>query len=158
MRRAVCPGSFDPVHQGHIEIITRAASLFDEVIVAVSNNPAKKYLFDLQERMSLITQSLTQVDNVIPVPFESGLIAEFVRDQDAITMVKGLRNATDLEYESPMAVFNRHLTGVETVFLVADAEFSHVSSSLIKEVAGFGGDVSAFLPAPVNAALSRKYR
>lgn len=146
MQRAVCPGSFDPVHNGHIEIIVRAASLFDEVIVAVSNNPAKNYRFDLQERMDMISETLKSIQGVIVMPLGTGLIADFAREQGAQAMVKGIRNSTDLNYEMPMATFNRHLSSVETVFLPADSRYQHVSSTLVKEIVGFKGDITDFIP------------
>ncbi|MDN5703827.1 MAG: pantetheine-phosphate adenylyltransferase [Yaniella sp.] len=146
MQRAVCPGSFDPVHNGHIEIIIRAASLFDEVIVAVSNNPAKNYRFSLQERMDMISETLKSIQGVIVMPLGTGLIADFAREQGAQAMVKGIRNSTDLNYEMPMATFNRHLSSVETVFLPADSRYQHVSSTLVKEIVGFKGDITDFIP------------
>ena len=146
MPRAVCPGSFDPVHNGHIEIIIRAASLFDEVIVAVSNNPAKNYRFSLQERMDMISETLKSIQGVIVMPLGTGLIADFAREQGAQAMVKGIRNSTDLNYEMPMATFNRHLSSVETVFLPADSRYQHVSSTLVKEIVGFKGDITDFIP------------
>lgn len=146
MQRAVCPGSFDPVHNGHIEIIVRAASLFDEVVVAVSNNPAKNYRFSLQDRMDMISETLRSIQGVIVMPMGTGLIAEFAREQGAQAMVKGIRNTNDLNYEMPMAAFNRHLSSVETVFLPADARYQHVSSTLVKEIVGFKGDISDFIP------------
>ncbi len=146
MQRAVCPGSFDPVHNGHIEIIIRAASLFDEVIVAVSNNPAKNYRFSLQERMDMISETLKSIQGVIVMPLGTGLIADFAREQGAQAMVKGIRNSTDLNYEMPMATFNRHLSSVETVFLPADSRYQHVSSTLVKEIVSFQGDITDFIP------------
>jgi len=146
MQRAVCPGSFDPVHNGHIEIIIRAASLFDEVIVAVSNNPAKNYRFSLQERMDMISETLKSIQGVIVMPLGTGLIADFAREQGAQAMVKGIRNSTDLNYEMPMATFNRHLSSVETVFLPADSRYQHVSSTLVKEIVSFKGDITDFIP------------
>lgn len=150
MQRAICPGSFDPVHNGHIEIIIRAASLFDEVVVAVSNNPAKNYRFSLQERMDMISETLRSISGVTVMPLGTGLIADFAREQGAQAMVKGIRNSTDLNYEMPMATFNRHLSGVETVFLPADARYQHVSSTLIREIVGFKGDISEFIPYAVS--------
>lgn len=150
MQRAVCPGSFDPVHNGHIEIIIRAASLFDEVIVAVSNNPAKNYRFSLQERMDMISETLKAIQGVIVMPLGTGLIADFAREQGAQAMVKGIRNSTDLNYEMPMATFNRHLSSVETVFLPADSRYQHVSSTLVKEIVGFKGDITDFIPYAVS--------
>lgn len=146
MQRAVCPGSFDPVHNGHIEIIIRAASLFDEVIVAVSNNPAKNYRFSLQERVDMISETLKSIQGVIVMPLGTGLIADFAREQGAQAMVKGIRNSTDLNYEMPMATFNRHLSSVETVFLPADSRYQHVSSTLVKEIVSFQGDITDFIP------------
>lgn len=150
MQRAVCPGSFDPVHNGHIEIIIRAASLFDEVIVAVSNNPAKNYRFSLQERMDMISETLKSIQGVIVMPLGTGLIADFAREQGAQAMVKGIRNSTDLNYEMPMATFNRHLSSVETVFLPADARYQHVSSTLVKEIVSHKGDITDFIPYAVS--------
>ncbi len=146
MQKAVCPGSFDPVHNGHIEIIIRAASLFEEVVVAVSNNPAKTYRFSLEERMEMISETVRAIQGVTVMPMGTGLIANFAREQGAQALVKGIRNATDLNYEMPMATFNRHLSGVETVFLPADARYQHVSSTLIKEITGHKGNVTDFIP------------
>lgn len=156
MQRAVCPGSFDPVHNGHIEIIVRAASLFEEVIVAVSNNPAKNYRFSLQERMDMIAETLRSIQGVIVMPLGTGLIADFAKEHGAQAMVKGIRNSTDLNYEMPMATFNRHLASVETVFLPADARYQHVSSTLVKEIVGFKGDISDFIPYAVAQRFGLK--
>ncbi|GAA4119616.1 pantetheine-phosphate adenylyltransferase [Enteractinococcus coprophilus] len=156
MQRAVCPGSFDPVHNGHIEIIVRAASLFEEVIVAVSNNPAKNYRFSLQERMDMITETVRAIQGVTVIPMGSGLIADFAREHGAQALVKGVRNSGDLNYEMPMATFNRHLSGVETVFLPADARYQHVSSTLVKEIVGFKGDISEFIPYAVAQRFGLK--
>ncbi|MCG7421603.1 MULTISPECIES: pantetheine-phosphate adenylyltransferase [Micrococcus] len=153
MRRAVCPGSFDPLHKGHLEVIARAASMFDEVVVAVSDNPAKRYRFSTDERLELIRASVQGLAGVSAEAMGPGLLAEFCREIGAGVIVKGLRNGTDLEFEAPMAAMNRHLTGVETVFLTADARYTHLSSSLIKEVHGLGGDVREFVPAVVHARL-----
>lgn len=149
MLRAVCPGSFDPLHHGHVEVIARAANLFDEVIVAVSVNPSKNPRFTLAERIEMVESTFAAVAGVRAAPMDSGLLAEFCREHGANAIVKGLRNGTDLEYEQPMAAMNRHLTGIETVFLPADARYVHLSSSLIKEVHGLGGDVSDFVPTAV---------
>src|SRR5699024_3289477 len=146
MQRAVCPGSFDPVHNGHIEIIIRAASLFDEVIVAVSNNPAKNYRFSLQERMDMISETLKSIQGVIVMPLGTGLIADFAREQGAQAMVTGIRNSTDLNYEMPMATFNRHLSSVETVCWPAASRYQHVSSALVTEIVSLKGDITDFMP------------
>ncbi|UWX96100.1 pantetheine-phosphate adenylyltransferase [Arthrobacter zhaoxinii] len=153
MRRAVCPGSFDPIHNGHVEVIARAASLFDEVIVAVSTNYAKKYRFSAEERLALAAETLGSLRGVSVVPMGEGLLAEFCRDHGASAVVKGLRSVQDYQYELPMAVMNRQLTGVETVFLAAESRYTHLSSSLIKEVAALGGDVSEYVPVAVLKQL-----
>src|SRR5699024_6021087 len=146
MQRAVCPGSFDPVHNVHIETIVRAASLFVEVVVAVSDNPAKSYRFSLQERMDMISETLRSIQEVTVITWGTGLIADFAKEQGAQAMVKVIRNSTDLNYEMPMATFNRHLASIETVFLPADARYQYVSSTLVKEIVGFKGDITDFIP------------
>lgn len=153
MRRAVCPGSFDPLHKGHVEVIARAANLFDEVIVAVSDNPRKAYRFSTAERIEMAEATVASLAGVSVRAMGPGLLAEFCVEVGANAVVKGLRNGTDLEYEAPMAAMNRHLTGVETVFLPADAHYVHLSSSLIKEVHGLGGDVADFVPTAVLRRL-----
>lgn len=144
-RRAVCPGSFDPVTNGHLDIIGRAAGLFDEVVVATGANVSKSRLFSPEERLAMLREAVAPWPNVSVAGFQ-GLIVDFCRQIDAVAIVKGLRGATDYEYELPMAQMNLHLTGVETVFLPGAVGNAFVSSSLIKEVAAFGGDISAFVP------------
>lgn len=155
MRRAVCPGSFDPVTHGHLDIIGRAARLFDEVVVATGTNVSKSRMFHPDERLAMLEEAVRPWDNVRVAGF-SGLIVDFCREIDAVAIVKGLRGATDYEYELPMAHMNAHLTGIETVFLPGAAGNSYVSSSLIKEVAGFGGDISPFVPAFVAEAITAR--
>ncbi|MBG6180248.1 pantetheine-phosphate adenylyltransferase [Arthrobacter sp. CAN_A1] len=155
MRRAVCPGSFDPIHNGHVEVIARAASLFDEVIVAVSTNPAKKYRFDLDERLDSARETLRYLRGVSVLPMSEGLLADFCRSQGANLIVKGLRSSQDFDYELPMATMNRQLTGVETVFIPAENSYTHLSSTLLKEVAALGGDISPFVPKGVLKRLNR---
>jgi pantetheine-phosphate adenylyltransferase len=152
MTIAVCPGSFDPVTLGHVDVVTRAAALFDEVVVAVAINPAKQGLFTVDERRALLDEAFAGLDNVRVDAFE-GLIVDYCRAHGAATMVKGLRSATDLGFEEPMAQMNRHLTGVDSVFLITDPAHSFVSSSLVKEVARGGGDVAAFLSPQVHRRL-----
>lgn len=154
-RRAVCPGSFDPVTHGHIDIFGRAASLFDEVIVATGTNVSKSRLFSPDERIEMLTEAVAPWPNVRVAGF-TGLIVDFCREIDAIAIVKGLRGAVDYEYELPMAQMNSHLTGVETVFLPGAVSNAFVSSSLIKEVATFGGDIDAFVPGFVSERLKAK--
>lgn len=154
MNRAVCPGSFDPVHNGHIDVISRAARLFDEVIVAVSTNPAKTYRFDLDARLSFCTRSLEHLPGITVLPMGAGLLADFCREHGAAALVKGLRSGLDVDYEMPMATMNRHLADVETVFLPTAGTLAHVSSTLVKEVASLGGDVRAFVPDDVARGLA----
>ncbi|WDF32111.1 pantetheine-phosphate adenylyltransferase [Arthrobacter agilis] len=154
MSRAVCPGSFDPLHNGHIEIIGRAARLFDEVIVAVSTNPAKTYRFGTDERLDLCRQGLAHLPGVRVLPMDGGLVAEFCREHGASALVKGLRSSLDFDYELPMSTMNRHLADVETVFLPTGSEYAHVSSTLLKEVAALGGDIGPFVPAIVLQRLA----
>ena len=155
MRRAVCPGSFDPVTNGHIDIFRRASRLFDEVVVATGTNISKSRLFGPEERMAMLREATADLPNVRVEGF-SGLIVDFCRQIDAVAIVKGIRGSTDYDYELPMAQMNVHLTGIETVFLPGATGNVFVSSSLIKEVAAFGGDVSAFVPPYVLAALTEK--
>lgn len=145
MSRAVCPGSYDPVTLGHIDVIGRAARLFDEVVVAVGVNPSKSRLFTDTERVDLVERACGHLANVRVEAF-SGLLTTFCAEQDAQAVVKGLRSGGDLDYELPMAHMNSALTGVETVFVPAAPTWSFVSSSLLKEVATFEGDVAAFVP------------
>ncbi|MFC9352385.1 pantetheine-phosphate adenylyltransferase [Arthrobacter sp. NPDC057013] len=153
MRRAVCPGSFDPIHNGHLEVIARAASLFDEVIVAVSTNYAKKYRFPLEERIEMARETLASLRGIVVEPVGEGLLAEYCRQRGVSAIVKGLRSSSDFDYELPMATMNRQLSGVETVFLPAEAHYLHLSSTLIKEVASLGGSVSEYVPRSVLKRL-----
>lgn len=153
MRRAVCPGSFDPIHNGHLEVIARASGLFDEVIVAVSTNYAKKYRFSLDERIQMARETLASLRGIVVEPVGEGLLADYCKNRGASAIVKGLRSSSDFDYELPMATMNRQLSGVETVFLPAESHYLHLSSTLIKEVAGLGGDVSGFVPRSVLKRL-----
>jgi pantetheine-phosphate adenylyltransferase len=154
-RRCVCPGSFDPVTNGHLDVIARATTIFDEVVVAVLHNPAKRGTFPVEQRLELITAALpAQVAERVQVEaFADRLLVDVCRDVDAGAIVKGLRGGTDFAYELPMARMNRHLTGVETVFLPGEPSLEHVSSSLVKEVHRYGGDVTGLVPDGVLAAL-----
>ncbi len=153
MRRAVCPGSFDPIHNGHLEVIARAAGLFDEVIVAISTNYAKKYRFSLDERLEMARETLASLKGIVVEPVGEGLLAEYCRQRGVSAIVKGLRSSSDFDYELPMATMNRQLSGVETVFLPAEAHYIHLSSTLIKEVAGLGGNVAEYVPRSVLRRL-----
>ena len=155
MTRAVCPGSFDPVTNGHVDVFRRAAGLFDEVVVAVGVNASKSRLFSPEERISMLEQATAELPNVRVAGF-TGLLTTFCREQDAQAIVKGLRGAGDYEYELPMAQMNASLTGVETVFVPTSAQWGFVSSSLVKEVAAFGGDVTAYVPGFVLGPLTER--
>ncbi|WP_367403801.1 pantetheine-phosphate adenylyltransferase [Kocuria marina] len=156
MRRAICPGSFDPLHLGHCAVIHRAARLFDEVIVAVSTNPNKTHRFSEDTRIKLVREVFADEPAVVVEPLASGLIADYAERREAVALIKGLRNGADYDYELPMATMNRSLTGVETVFLPGEPSLLHVSSSLVMEVAALGGDVASFVPDPVLRAIERR--
>ncbi|RIJ70680.1 pantetheine-phosphate adenylyltransferase [Nakamurella silvestris] len=155
MSIAVCPGSFDPPTLGHLDVIGRASRLFDTVVVAVLVNPDKAGLFDLQERQDLLAEVTADLPGVTVTTF-SGLLVDFCREQGAEAIVKGVRGAADVDYELQMAQMNRSLTGVDTVFLPTSPQLSYLSSSLIKQVARYGGDVSELLPPAVARALAAK--
>jgi len=159
-RRAVCPGSFDPVTVGHVDVLERAAALYDEVVVAVLHNPAKSGTFTVEERMAFIERALPQEvrAKVRVEAFAGRLLVDVCAEVGADVVVKGLRGGTDFAYELPMALMNRHLTGLETVFLPGAPEFEHVSSSLVKEVSRFGGDVTGLVPDEVRDALVARHQ
>lgn len=152
MTRAVCPGSFDPVTNGHLDIFRRAAGIFDELVVATGTNPSKSRLFDPAARLEMLREVCADLPNVTVMGF-SGLIVDFCREIDAQAIVKGLRGGNDYEFELPMAQMNSHLTGAETVFIPTNAALGYISSSLVKEVASLGGDVSALVPPSVLSRL-----
>ena len=158
VRRAVSPGSYDPVTSGHVDVLRRAAALVDELVVAVLHNPDKAGTFTVQERVGFLQGALAGVPNVRVLSFGGRLIVDVCRELDAPVIVKGLRSDTDYAYELPMAAMNRHLSGVETLFLPGDAALAHVSSSLVRQVASFGGDVSGLVPDAVRDALHARYR
>jgi pantetheine-phosphate adenylyltransferase len=151
-RRAVCPGSFDPVTNGHLDIIGRASKLYDEVIVAVLINKAKSSLFTVEERIELLAEVTAQYGNVKIDSFH-GLLVDFCRDRGIGAIVKGLRAVSDFDYELQMGQMNHSLAGVETLFIPTNPLYSYLSSSLVKEVATHGGDVSTLVPEPVNRRL-----
>jgi pantetheine-phosphate adenylyltransferase len=154
MRRCVCPGSFDPVTNGHLDVIERAARLFDEVVVAVLVNVSKKGLFTVDERIEMLTE-VTEPGKIRIEQFE-GLLVDFCRERDIPAVVRGLRAVTDFEYELSMAQMNHRLTGVETLFLSTNPEYSFLSSSLVKEVASYGGDVSGLVPDQILGRLTER--
>ncbi len=145
MRTAVCPGSFDPVTHGHLDIVARASALFDEVTVAVLVNVSKQGLFSVEERMDMLRQVSAHLPNVQVDSFE-GLLVDYCTAHDITAIVKGLRAVSDFDYELQMAQMNGRLTGVDTVFVPTSPEWSYLASSLVKEVAGHGGDVAGLVP------------
>lgn len=156
--KAVCPGSFDPITLGHLDIITRASAQFEEVTVLVTANPNKNTgLFSVPERMELIRESTAHLSNV-SVDTWASLLVDYTTAHGVTALVKGLRSSLDYEYELPMAQMNRRLSGVDTFFLLTDEKYGYVSSTLCKEVARFGGDVSGLLPEVVAQAMAKKYR
>jgi pantetheine-phosphate adenylyltransferase len=155
-RLAVVPGSFDPITLGHCDVIRRAAGLFDRIVVAVGVNPAKRPLLPTAQRLALARESVKDLA-AVEVAEAPGLLAEFCRQVGAVAIVKGLRAAHDLGHEEPMALVNRELTGIETVFLMAAPKWGHISSSLVKEVARHGGDITAYVTPAVAATLTRVF-
>ena len=152
MRRAVCPGSYDPPTNGHLDILERAAGLFDEVVVAVLINKSKRGLFTVEERMELLAESVAHLDNV-RIDSWHGLLVDYCTQNDVQVIVKGLRAVSDFDYELQMSQMNQQLTGVETLFMPTKPLNSFLSSSLVKEVATYGGDVAHLLPPTVHRRL-----
>ena len=155
MRKAVCPGSFDPVTNGHLDIIARAASLFDEVTVAVLINKKKSSLFTVAERIEMLQAATAEHTNVVVDSFH-GLLVDFCQERQISAIVKGLRAISDFDYELQMAQMNHGLTGVETLFISTNPLYSYLSSSLVKEVATYGGDVQGLLPDEVLTRMNAK--
>ena len=158
MRRAIYPGSFDPVTNGHLDVIGRARKLFDEIVVAVAHNDEKQPLFSLEERLALLGDALDEIDHVRVAQFD-GLLVDFAVAQEANAVIRGLRAVSDFEFEFQMALMNRKLEdSVETIFLMPKEEYTYLSSRLVKEIARLGGNVSGFVPRPVAEALSKKFK
>jgi len=156
-RRAIYPGSFDPVTYGHIDLMKRALGMFDEVVVAVAVHTEKKPLFTLKERIRLIRESVQGLKGVLVESFD-GLVVDYAMEKRASAMIRGIRMLSDFEYEFQMALTNRKLAGnIETIFLMPHESYSYLSSRLIKEVASLNGDVSAFVPRTVLEALKKKF-
>jgi pantetheine-phosphate adenylyltransferase len=154
---ALCPGSFDPVTNGHLDIIERTARHFDDVIVAVSSNPQKaQSLFSLEDRKAMLREVTEHLPNVRVEQF-TGLLVDFANEQGAMAIVKGLRAISDFDYELQMAQMNQQLSGIDTFFISTSPQYSFLSSSLVREVARFGGDVSSMVPKPVNARLAETF-
>lgn len=152
MRIAVCPGSFDPITLGHLDIVRRGVDLFDEVVLGVATNTSKNALLTVEERTALARAAVADLDRV-RVEVVPGLLVDFCREIGASALLKGLRGGGDYDAELPMALMNRHLTGIETVFLPADRSVAHIASSLVKDVARYGGTVDDLVPPGVADAL-----
>ena len=156
MRRAIYPGSFDPVTNGHLDVIDRARKLFDQVIVAVAHNEQKQPLFTLEERLELLRGTIGNLDHVQIAPLD-GLLVDFAVQQRATAVIRGLRAVSDFEFEFQMALMNRKLEGnVETIFLMPKEEYTYLSSRIVKEIARLGGDIAKFVPPRVVAAFATK--
>ena len=156
--RVIYPGTFDPVTNGHADLIGRAAKLFDEVIVGVANSPSKRPLFDLAERVQLVQQVTSQLPNVKVVGF-SGLLVDFAKEHQANVLIRGLRAVSDFEYEFQLANMNRQLApDVESMFLTPSEKYSFISSTLVREIAALGGDISKFVHPAVADALAERFK
>ncbi|MCD5411205.1 MAG: pantetheine-phosphate adenylyltransferase [Clostridiales bacterium] len=158
MKIGICPGSFDPITYGHIDIIERAANICDKVIVSVLDNDSKKALFSLEERVRLIKEVVKEFDNVEVESFNS-LLIDYAREREALVIIKGLRAVSDFEYEFQMALMNRKLCPeIETIFLTTNNRYSYLSSSLVKEIAKFGGCIDKLVPMAINEAVSKRIK
>ena len=155
MRKAVCPGSFDPITNGHIDVIERASGLFDEVVIAVLVNSAKSGLFTIEERIEMVNDAVAHIPNA-KVDTWSGLLVDYCRTHQLGAIVKGLRAVSDFDYELQMAQMNLQLKGVDTLLMATKPAYSFLSSSLVREIAKYGGDVSALVPAGVLRELAAK--
>ncbi|HET6513995.1 MAG TPA: pantetheine-phosphate adenylyltransferase [Thermodesulfovibrionales bacterium] len=158
MRLAICPGTFDPITNGHLDLVLRAQRIFDEVIIAAALNPKKEPLFSIEERLHLIRESIRDLKNVRVESF-SGLLVEYARSKSCIAIIRGLRAISDFEYELQMALMNRRLdVDIETVFLMPSEEYSFLSSTIVKEAASLGGSIRGLVPDVVEKALREKFR
>jgi len=157
MRHCIYPGTFDPITYGHLDVLARAAKLFDRVTVAVALNAGKSPLFAAEQRQTMVQSAVAKFANVSVTTF-GGLLVDFAREQQADAIIRGLRALSDFEFEFNMALMNRHLQpAIETIFVMPNEQFSYTSSSLVKQVAKFGGDVAHFVPPNVAAALKAAY-
>ena len=159
-RIAVVPGSFDPVTRGHLDVIRRAAEIFDEVHVLVVHNPGKDAMLPITERVGLIQKALEEdadaPSNILVASWSVGLLVDYCTEVGASVLVKGIRSQIDVAYETPMVIMNRSLAGVETVFLLPDPAHAHVSSTLVRQVAAMGGDVSPYVPPAIARFLEKR--
>ena len=155
MSTVVCPGSFDPLTYGHVDIVRRAAQLFDNVIVCVAHNPNKQGLFTVAERLEILQEEFSDIPNATSDSF-AGLLVDYCTNVEACAVVKGIRSNQDYEYELPMAHVNKQLSGIDTIFLPTSPELSFISSSVVKEVVRFGGDASGLVPPIVLKKLLKR--
>ena len=157
MRKIIYPGTFDPIHNGHIDIATRAAKLFDVLEFVVATNVEKKPLFSVEERLTLITDSTKHIPNIKVNQF-TGLVVDYAKNSDSIAIIRGLRHVSDFEFEFQMAMMNFHLNSdIASLFMMPDEKYIHLNSTVVKDVVKNGGDISAFVPSSVNDALLSKY-
>ena len=157
MRKIIYPGTFDPIHNGHIDIATRAAKLFDVLEFVVAINVEKEPLFTVEERLALITDSTKHINNIKVNQF-TGLVVDYAKDSDSIAIIRGLRHVSDFEFEFQMAMMNFHLNpDIASLFMMPDEKYIHLNSTVVKDVVKNGGDISAFVPSCVNDALLSKY-
>ena len=156
MKKIIYPGTFDPITNGHLDIVERAASLFDHLIITVANNPKKKSLFTVEERINLIQASINHLNNV-SVSSTNVLIVNFAKDNEVIALIRGLRSISDFEYELQMALMNRSLAPeISTIFMMPDEKYMHLNSTVVKEIVALGGDISAYVPVFVEGQLKSK--
>ncbi len=156
MKKIIYPGTFDPITNGHLDIVERAAGLFDHVILVIANNPKKNSLFTVDERIDLIQASIKHLDNV-SVSSTATLIVRFAKENEAIALIRGLRSISDFEYEFQMALMNRSLAPeISTIFMMPDEKYMHLNSTIVKEIAALNGDISTYVPAIVEAQLKSK--
>ncbi len=152
-RIAVFPGSFDPITIGHLDIVNRALPLFDEIVVAIGNNSAKKYFFPLDKRLDLL-KNLFKNEEKVSINAYEGLTVDFCKSEEAQFIIRGLRSSTDFEYEKTIALFNKELKGgVETIFMASSPKYSHISSTVVREILKYGGDVSPFVPKEIATTI-----
>ena len=156
MKNIIYPGTFDPITNGHLDIAKRAAVLFDQVMIVIANNPRKNSLFTIDERIDLINKSISHLNNVLVSNTES-LIVNFARDNKSVALIRGLRSISDFEYEFQMGLMNRSLAPeISTLFMMPDEKYMHLNSTVVKEIASLGGDISTYVPEVVNTALKSK--